>query len=107
MVSGDSREIGERIWNIRDQIGLSRNELAEKAGVCENTIYNIETGERGFTVDVLKRICTALEISSDYVLYGERTSLERELSLQGIVDNVSADTLKEVGKILIHLSDSK
>lgn len=43
--SGDKQSsIGERIWLRRGQLGLSRTELAKRAGLHRATIANIETG---------------------------------------------------------------
>lgn len=59
--------IGERIAEIRKESGMSQTELAEKAGVTQNTVYKIEHGRFSVGVDVLDRVVTALECRIDII----------------------------------------
>ncbi len=42
---------------------LSQEELAGKAGVHRTYIGSVERGERNITIDVIEKICAALEMS--------------------------------------------
>ena len=52
-----------RVW--REYRGLTQRELAEKAGLAQAYIAQIETGRRKGTVDVYKRLAEALRVDID------------------------------------------
>lgn len=64
-------EIGARIKEIRLKRKMTQEELAEKADIgTSQQISNIEQGLAGFSVSRLKKICKALDIEADYLLFG-------------------------------------
>ena len=63
-------QIGMRIWERRKQMRFTQEELAEKAGVTSQTISNAEHGTKALRPENIVKICTALEISTDYLLLG-------------------------------------
>lgn len=52
-----------RVW--RDVRGMSRKELAEKAGIKPNYVSMIEGGDRTGSPAILKRIAKALDVDID------------------------------------------
>jgi transcriptional regulator with XRE-family HTH domain len=50
------------VRKYRIKQNLSQEELAEKAGVHRTYIGSVERGERNITINVMEKICTALEI---------------------------------------------
>lgn len=64
--------IGRRIRNKREQQGLSREKLSEMANISSQFLADIETGKKGMTVSTLKKLCDALCVSSDAIVYGEQ-----------------------------------
>jgi transcriptional regulator with XRE-family HTH domain len=54
--------VGARIGRIRHQRELSRRVLAELAGIHENTLKKIESGNSNPTLTVLARIAEALGV---------------------------------------------
>lgn len=62
---------GGRIQRHRKLLGLTRDELAEKAGISSKFLYEVETGRKGFSAITLRDICDALGVKSDYILNGE------------------------------------
>jgi ribosome-binding protein aMBF1 (putative translation factor) len=54
--------IGELLRTRREELGLSRRELAERAGTSHSAIARVETGHRRITVDTLQRIANALNV---------------------------------------------
>ncbi len=62
--------MGERIWDARIDKHYSRQQLADLADISDRFLYDIETGQKGFTIDVLFKLCRALDVTSAWVLYG-------------------------------------
>lgn len=58
-----SKQLGERIRNVRKGKGISQEELAEKASVYHTFIGQIERGEKGLSIDTLESVIKALDIS--------------------------------------------
>ena len=63
-------EIGRRIWKSRETIGYTRETLAEKANLAASFLGTIELGSGSFTAESLIKICRALNVSADYILFG-------------------------------------
>lgn len=72
-------EMGRRIISRRKQLRLTQDELAEKAGITSQTVSAAELGKKALRPQNILGICTALDISSDYLLTGVIT--DRDVSL--------------------------
>lgn len=68
------KQIGNRILNRRKQLRMTQEELAEKAGITPQTISSAELGKKALRPENIIRICSALEVSTDYLLLGEVNS---------------------------------
>lgn len=62
---------GKRIMSVRMNKGYSREALAEAAFISSKFLYEIETGRKGFSAEVLYHISNALEVDCDYILSGD------------------------------------
>ena len=60
--------IGRRIAEIRREVGLTQEQLAEKAEISVVHLSNIERGKKWPGLPVLIRIAEALEIATDWIL---------------------------------------
>lgn len=65
------RQIGRRLYDRRKQLNMTQDKLAELAGVTGQTISIAELGKKAMRADTIIRICGALEISADYLLFGD------------------------------------
>jgi transcriptional regulator with XRE-family HTH domain len=52
--------VAERVAAVRQQLGLTQDQLAEKAGCAPLTVSHIESGRRNPTLKSLSRVATAL-----------------------------------------------
>lgn len=55
--------VGERIRTLRNKQNLSQEKLAEKAGLHNTYIGQVERGEKNVTIESLEKIINALEIT--------------------------------------------
>jgi y4mF family transcriptional regulator len=59
-------KIGEIVLLHRKQSGLSRNQLADLAGVGKTVIYDIEKGKETIRFSTLQKVFKALNIRIDF-----------------------------------------
>ena len=57
-----------RLKKARESRGLNQAELGDKAGMPASSIAHFETGTRKPSFESLRRLATALEITTDYLL---------------------------------------
>lgn len=68
-MSRELSTIGKNIRYHRKKLGLSQDKLSKLAEVAYNTIVKIESGEnQNPTLDTLKKISKALDVSVDELL---------------------------------------
>ena len=65
-----TKEIGARVRRRREELGLTRENLAELAGLSVQFTASIELGKQRMTTDSLAKVCMALGMSSDYIVFG-------------------------------------
>jgi transcriptional regulator with XRE-family HTH domain len=63
-----SKQIGERLRELRRQRGVSQVDLAEALGTYQTSISAIERGARGLTVQQLVKLASALDVSLDEIV---------------------------------------
>lgn len=56
-------EIGKRLYALREEKGLTQEQLAVMAGLQSNSIYRYEAGERKMSLVIAIRIAKALQVS--------------------------------------------
>jgi transcriptional regulator with XRE-family HTH domain len=54
-----------RIRQIRERLGWTAKELAEKIDTTEQQVCRLETGARKLTVEWLLRLCGAMDVTAD------------------------------------------
>lgn len=59
------KKLGEKIWRLREEKGLSQELLAEKLEVSRQTVSNWENDRATPDAYKLKQLCEALEVSAD------------------------------------------
>ena len=68
---------GERLMRARKKKELSREELGKLCGITGRTIQSYELGHvTPNRIDVSQRLADVLDISVDYLIYGEKEETE-------------------------------
>jgi transcriptional regulator with XRE-family HTH domain len=60
--------VRSRLRSLRHTLGLSLDELAERANLSPSTISRVETGKRTISLDVLVPLAAALQVGLDALL---------------------------------------
>ena len=68
----DYRAMGRRMRDCRAGLGLTQEELAEKAGISASFVGHIERGEKQASVETVVALSKCLEISLDCLLLGRK-----------------------------------
>ena len=78
----DTKASGKRIKQLRQEMNLSQEQLAEKLNVSQNMIAKIECGLRRPSVDFLIELAEFFETSLHYIVIGtseEATDKKRQI----------------------------
>lgn len=88
--------VGEKLRRLRERLGLSQKEVAEKAGVSYGLIGQIESGRTQSSVTTLSLLAEALGVSPCYFLMDEEEVLEVTRSLSPeLADLLSEPRVRE------------
>ena len=62
--------LGNRIRNLREECGYTREKFAELADINDKYLYEIESGRKGLSAKKLYNISHAFGISMDFLVTG-------------------------------------
>ena len=82
----DFSMLGKRIAQRRHEMGLKQSVVAEKAGISNNYLSNIENGKSIPSLETFAYICIALSTTPDYLLLG---TLKSNSVPQTIIDGLN------------------
>ena len=69
----NQNDLGLRIKQCRTMQKLTQEDLSEKIDVSSHYIYEIERGLKNMSLNTLVDLSTALDVSTDYLLFGTHT----------------------------------
>ncbi|MCI7608337.1 MAG: helix-turn-helix domain-containing protein [Enterocloster clostridioformis] len=92
----DPKESGKRIQTMRNSMGLTQEQLAERLNIATSTLGNIERGSKGISMDLAVEISIVLDVSLDYLVLGRK---RKTLSPKEVVYQI-IDLLTELLKSL-------
>ncbi len=70
------KDLGNRIYLLRKQAGLSQSELAGKLNLSQSALSHIENGRVNISLEILIRCCELLNTTVDRIIY-ENTSVDQ------------------------------
>lgn len=85
----DYREVGRRMSKRRKELGLKQYQVCEMIDVNYKYISNLETGRSAPSLDVIMRLCEALQTTPDYFLVGSDKG-ERIVSDKTLMEKINS-----------------
>lgn len=92
--------VANQIVSARQRLGITQDQLAEKAGCAPLTVTNIESGRRNVTLKSLSLLATALGVD-----LRDLFPPARSVSSYGISDDVAKLISESLGKIASAVTD--
>lgn len=92
-------EMGRRILQRRKKLGLTQEALGEKSGLTTQFVSYAESGKREMRAENLKRLASALEVSTDYLLTGDIIDKDK-LLLSEKLDKLSPRQVRIVEAVI-------
>ena len=108
-ISTELIELGERIRKRRQEMKLSQESFAEKAGISVNTVSRIEGGQTAMSVEIFRKMIEILETDANILMGKEGDDAEKrkqfEESIQEVLYRIQKMEWKEQ-KIIMQTIDS-
>lgn len=92
--------VGERIRQLREMQNYTRETFAEKIDISVKFLYEIETGKKGFSVEILSRVSKILSVSCDYLLFGEKEDNYDYEKIRSILESMNPMQIYKIQDIL-------
>lgn len=68
-------EIGKRIRQIREDMGMTKEKFAKLLGISGQYLGVVEHGKSYLSIEKLKVLCDLTNLSADYILFGKDEQL--------------------------------
>lgn len=94
-----NREMGGRIKQLRKERGITQEQLAEYADISVDFVGLVESGRSSMKVPTLAKIAKALNISADYLMFGNAPYIENS-KINAMLAAVPENKKKHAEKLL-------
>lgn len=91
--------IGDMIAKIRKEKGITKTELAKRAGINIGHLTHIEKGERNPSQNTLKNICKALDTPYQPLMYTYGKTVSEEQENYGLIDYIPYNKVIAINSI--------
>ena len=99
-MNSENAVFGSRIRAFREYQKLSREKLAEKADISTQFLADIESGKKGMTVVTLKKICRALCVTADSIVFAAENNAGDNGEIMAMINTVPHEKKQEVEEIV-------
>ncbi len=99
MDNAKEESVGTRIYLLRCEKGYSREYLSERVGISSKFLYEIEVKGKGFSARTLGNLARALDVTTDYILYGVG-NVQYDQKIAATIEQFKPDTLEIVKRLL-------
>ncbi len=101
MVMINKELLGKRIKQLRVQKGLSASELAKRIGLSRPALSLVETGKRGISIEIAKKLSEFFNVSVDYLLGNtDDPTPPKRIEIKDKI-NIQEDMVAFVGRVPI------
>ena len=88
--------MNERLKQVRTNLQLSQEAVAEQLGITRTVMAAIESGKRQITTDELVKLCEIYGVTADELLYGDVSEENEEKTFARAFSKLSDEDKKEV-----------
>ena len=92
-------DMGLRIQELRKQMDMTQEALAERAGMTSQTISTAELGKKALRPENIVKLSRALGVSVDYLLTGCRNSLDYTV-INGKLSNIPPEKYDRIMRMI-------
>ena len=97
--------LGENIKREREKAGYTQERFSEIIDMTPNNLYAVERGVAGVSLKTLRRICEALKVSADDLLFGQREKSDGEALIRKL-ERLDARQMRIVQEVLSALLEA-
>ena len=100
MLIFDLIDIGNKLYAIRKQKGLTQAQVAEEAGLSDRTYADIERGSVNMRIESVLKICEALGITPNDIFVEDQEAAAKNASVLERIDSLSPQNRETAMKLL-------
>lgn len=97
--------IGLRIREIREAYRMTLAEFSERCDLSESFLTAVEGGRKGITSKTLYKICSTMNVSADYIVFGRDKGFEADAVIE-ILNTLDEHSREGAVRILREYADS-
>ena len=97
--------LGENIKREREKAGYTQERFSEIIDMTPNNLSAVERGVAGVSLKTLRRICEALKVSADDLLFGQREKSDGEALIRKL-ERLDARQMRIVQEVLSALLEA-
>lgn len=97
--------VGARIRKRREELLMSKKNLAEMLGITLKFLDDVESGARGLSLNNLMLLSQILKVSTDYLLLGNGQNISNQVFIH-IIETCPIDKREMLAIILQKIVDS-
>lgn len=94
--------VGLRIREVREALHWSREKFSEACDISPSFLADIERGQKSLTAKTLFKICTACDISADYIILGHKKGFNKDAGIEAL-NSFNGEQLEHVINILYEI----
>lgn len=96
--------VGLRIREIRESMHLSREKFSEKCDISSSFLADVERGKKSLTAKTIYKICSACNISADYIVLGHKEGFDKDVGIE-ILNSFNSEQMQHIVNILLEIKN--